>query len=166
MRILRKYSNRRLYDTVASRYVNLDEVAALVREGEEIRVDDVRDGRDLTQEALLQVILDRDAGADLLPVPLLRRVIRLSGGGVADAAARQKLVTALAALHDQLDQIEGAWFRAGGTDAWAAAWAAWSGATVDDAPVDAPLADDDSEGLDVLRARLDALEERLRHGGR
>ncbi len=129
MRVLRKYSNRRLYDTSDSRYVNLDEVAGLVRQGEDLRVEDARSGADLTRETLLQVILERDGGADLLPPALLRRIIRVSSGDPARARVRQELAAGLEALHAQLDRAEGLYTRTTGQDpaaAWADAWQAWS----------------------------------------
>lgn len=131
MRVLRKYSNRRLYDTVDSRYVNLDEVAGLVRNGEDLRVEDARSGADLTRETLLQVILERDGGADLLPPALLRRIIRVSSGDPASARVRHELAAGLEALHEQLDRAEALYTRTTGQDpaaGWAAAWQAWSAA--------------------------------------
>ncbi len=143
MRVLRKYSNRRLYDTVDSRYVNLDEVAGLVRNGEDLRVEDARSGHDLTRETLLQVILERDGGVDLLPPALLRRIIRVSSGDPASARVRQELAAGLEALHAELDRAEGLYTRTTGKDpaaGWAAAWQAWSAAasTVAEPSYDAP----------------------------
>ena len=137
MRLLRKYSNRRLYDTVDSRYVNLDEVAGLVRNGEDLRVEDARSGADLTRETLLQVILERDGGADLLPSALLRRIIRVSSGDPASARVRQELAAGLEALHEQLDRAEAVYTRTTGQDpaaGWAAAWQAWGAAAASAAP--------------------------------
>jgi polyhydroxyalkanoate synthesis repressor PhaR len=103
---IRKYGNRRLYDTRASRYVNLGEIADMVREGEELRVTDVATGQDLTREVLLQVILEVQGGLDFLPVGLLRRIIRATGTAPGDALVRDQLATALRLLHDQLDRVE------------------------------------------------------------
>ena len=50
--VIKKYGNRRLYDTAASRYVNLDDIAGLVREGKEVRVVDAKTGQDLTRVTL------------------------------------------------------------------------------------------------------------------
>ena len=54
--LIKKYGNRRLYDTAGSRYVNLDNLAAMVRAGREVRVLDAKTGRDLTRVTLTQII--------------------------------------------------------------------------------------------------------------
>ena len=56
--VIKKYENRRLYDTGASRYVNLEDVARMVREGVEVQVVDARSGEDLTRVILTQVIVE------------------------------------------------------------------------------------------------------------
>lgn len=77
--LIKKYGNRRLYDTTGSRYVNLDDLAALVREGKEVRVVDAKSGRDLTRVILTQIITedakDKPTG---LPLELLRQLIMAS----------------------------------------------------------------------------------------
>ncbi len=85
--IIKKYGNRRLYDTTGSRYVNLDDIAALIREGKEVRVEDATTGRDLTRVTLTQIITEdakeRPTG---LPLELLRELI------VASDQARQEFI--------------------------------------------------------------------------
>jgi len=77
--LIKKYGNRRLYDTAGSRYVNLDDLAALVRAGKEVRVVDAKSGRDLTRVTLTQIITedakDKPTG---LPLELLRQLIMAS----------------------------------------------------------------------------------------
>jgi polyhydroxyalkanoate synthesis repressor PhaR len=77
--IIKKYGNRRLYDTSASRYVNLDEIAVMVRNGTEVQVVDVKTGEDLTRVTLTQIIVenakDQPAG---LPLELLRQLVMAS----------------------------------------------------------------------------------------
>lgn len=75
--LLKKYANRRLYDTASSRYVTLEEVAERIRAGEDAIVIDASDGADLTQATLTQIILESRGAAKLLPVPLLHQLIRL-----------------------------------------------------------------------------------------
>lgn len=74
--IVKKYGNRRLYDTSTSRYINLEEIAALVRNGTEVQVLDVKTGEDLTRLTLTQIIVenakDQPAG---LPLELLRQLV-------------------------------------------------------------------------------------------
>jgi polyhydroxyalkanoate synthesis repressor PhaR len=73
--LIKKYANRKLYDTRTSRYITLDGIAQLVRDGHEIKVVDRDDGRDLTQVTLSQVVLEQekrgpgrlvDAGGEML----------------------------------------------------------------------------------------------------
>ena len=74
--VIKKYSNRRLYDTAASRYVALDDIAALIRQGKDIKVVDAKTGHDLTRVTLTQIITedakDKPTG---LPLELLRQLI-------------------------------------------------------------------------------------------
>src|ERR1051326_441374 len=74
--VIKKYPNRRLYDTASRRYVNLDDLAALVRGGTEVQVVDARTGEDLTRIVLTQIIVedakDQPGG---LPLELLRQLI-------------------------------------------------------------------------------------------
>jgi polyhydroxyalkanoate synthesis repressor PhaR len=81
--IVKKYSNRRLYDTEASRYITLEELAQRVRDGADVRVVDAKTGEDLTQATLVQLILEGDA-ARLLPVPLLVQLVRMGDDAVAE----------------------------------------------------------------------------------
>lgn len=77
--IIKKYENRRLYDTSTSRYINLDEIAALVRNGTDVQVIDVKTGEDLTRVTLTQIIVenakDQPGG---LPLELLRQLVMAS----------------------------------------------------------------------------------------
>ncbi len=81
--IIKKYSNRRLYDTDLSRYVTLDELAGKIREGGEVRVVDAKSGEDLTQATLAQLILESPT-ARLLPVGLLHRLLRMQDDAIAE----------------------------------------------------------------------------------
>lgn len=79
-RTVRKYVNRRLYDTVESRYVNLDDLRRVITAGGEIRVVDQASGKDITTTVLLQIIGDAErSGAPLLTADFLAALIRLSG---------------------------------------------------------------------------------------
>jgi polyhydroxyalkanoate synthesis repressor PhaR len=74
--VIRKYANRRLYDTSTSRYINLEDIAALVRNGKDVQIVDAATGEDLTRVTLTQVIVEdaRDQPAGL-PLELLRQLI-------------------------------------------------------------------------------------------
>jgi len=78
--VIRKYENRRLYDTARSRYINLDEVAEMVRQGTEVQVLDARTGEDLTRVVLTQIIVDDAKGREsALPLDFLRQLVMASG---------------------------------------------------------------------------------------
>jgi polyhydroxyalkanoate synthesis repressor PhaR len=85
--IIKKYENRRLYDTSRSRYVNLDDLTEMVRQGTDLQVVDAKTGEDLTRVTLAQIIMedakDEPAG---LPLELLRQLI------VASDRARQDFI--------------------------------------------------------------------------
>src|SRR5450755_1891222 len=74
--IIKKYPNRRLYDTSTSRYINLEDIAAFVRDGRDVQVVDAHSGEDLTRVTLTQIIMD-DAKQQPtgLPLELLRQLI-------------------------------------------------------------------------------------------
>lgn len=74
--IVKKYANRRLYDTDESRYITLDELTDKIRRGADVQVLDAKTNEDLTRATLLQVIVETK-GAGLLPTPVLAKLIRL-----------------------------------------------------------------------------------------
>ena len=80
-RIIKKYSNRRLYDTVEKKYVNSSEVRQLVLDGVEFVVTDVTTGDDITRQVLLQVIAEQELGGQpMFTTDVLRQMIRFYGG--------------------------------------------------------------------------------------
>ena len=81
VRTIKKYSNRRLYDTEESRYVTLFEVRELVVSGTEILVVDVVSGEDITRQILIQIISEQEAGGQpMFTKELLTQMIRFYGG--------------------------------------------------------------------------------------
>lgn len=85
--VIKKYGNRRLYDTSTSRYINLDDIAGLIRKGKNVKVVDAKTSEDLTRVTLTQIITedakDKPSG---LPIELLRQLI------VATDQARQEFI--------------------------------------------------------------------------
>ena len=57
--VIKKYENRRLYNTAESRYINLEEITALIRKGGDVQVVDAKTGEDLTRPVLTQIVIDR-----------------------------------------------------------------------------------------------------------
>ena len=86
--LVKKYGNRRLYDTGDSKYVTLDELAAKIRSGADIRVVDANTNEDLTQATLTQLVLETGHAARFLPVQLLLQMIRLSDDALAEFFSR------------------------------------------------------------------------------
>ena len=86
--LVKKYGNRRLYDTEESRYVRLDEIAERIRGGADVQVVDAKTGADLTAPTLAQIIFEDRNAARLLPVPLLVQLIRMGDGPLADFLGR------------------------------------------------------------------------------
>src|SRR6185437_10430720 len=86
--LIKKYGNRRLYDTGESRYITLDELASKIRAGGDVRIVDAQSGEDLTQATLVQVVLEGGNAAKFLPVQLLTQMIRLSDDALAEFFSR------------------------------------------------------------------------------
>lgn len=78
---IKKYANRRLYNTGTSTYVTLEDLAAMVKEGEDFLVYDAKTGDDITRSVLAQIIFEQEnkAGQNLLPTTFLRQLIRFYG---------------------------------------------------------------------------------------
>src|SRR6478672_13112625 len=80
LRIIKKYPNRRLYDTEISSYITLEEVRQLVLDGEDFEVRDAKSGDDLTRSVLLQIISEHEeTGSPMFTTQLLSQVIRFYG---------------------------------------------------------------------------------------
>jgi|ERR1035438_3092100 polyhydroxyalkanoate synthesis repressor PhaR len=78
--VIKKYENRRLYDTSNSRYVNLDDIAQIVREGSEVRVIDAVSGEDLTRLVMTQIVVESAKEPDSgFPLDMLRQMVIASG---------------------------------------------------------------------------------------
>jgi polyhydroxyalkanoate synthesis repressor PhaR len=102
--IIKKYGNRRLYDTTGSRYVNLDDIAALIRAGKEVRVEDAKTGQDLTRVTLTQIITeDARQKPTGLPLELLRQLIVAS-----DQAGQEFIMWYLKSAFDTYQALQGA----------------------------------------------------------
>jgi polyhydroxyalkanoate synthesis repressor PhaR len=80
---IKKYANRRLYDTESSSYITLDRLAEMVREGREFEVVDAKSGEDITRQVLTQIIVDEEArGSTMLPINFLKQLIGLYGNSM------------------------------------------------------------------------------------
>jgi polyhydroxyalkanoate synthesis repressor PhaR len=81
---IKKYANRRLYDTESSAYITLDRLAQMVREGREFEVVDAKTGEDITRQVLTQIIVDEESrgGTTMLPINFLKQLIGLYGNSM------------------------------------------------------------------------------------
>lgn len=105
MRILRKYTNRRLYDTSRSCYITLDDVRDLVLENVQFQVQDSKTGKDLTRNILLQIISEQEGeNTGMLTNQVLQQLIRFYGDSMAGMMA-QYLEQSIGTFLSQQDRI-------------------------------------------------------------
>ena len=85
--LIKKYSNRRLYDTSTSSYINLSDICELIKHNEDFRVVDAKTEKDITRSVLVQIILDYEIkGYELLPVMFLKHLVRFYDASSKDIA--------------------------------------------------------------------------------
>ena len=165
---IKKYANRRLYDTESSTYVTLDRLAAMVREGRDFVVVDAKSGEDITHQVLTQIIVEEEArGGTMLPVNFLRQLIALYGNSM-QGMVPQYLESAM----DSFQQNQAAFRDAFGANIFAdlakrnmamfeeagRAFTKTSGGKRDEAP--APNGEAKSD-VEALRAELEALRAKV-----
>jgi polyhydroxyalkanoate synthesis repressor PhaR len=185
--IIKKYANRRLYNTAASSYVTLEHLSEMVREGVDFVVLDAKSGDDITRSVLTQIIFEQESrGQNLLPVQFLRRLIRFYGDQMQGflppylemsmetfTKAQEKMrenisrtfnaTTPMAAFEEQTQRNMAAFQQA--LSAWAPFSAAMpmpgvSGAKPATAPTNAAESAKD-EQLALLRQQMEAMQKQL-----
>jgi len=104
--VVKKYANRRLYNTEASSYVTLEDLAKMVREGRDFVVYDAKTGDDITRSVLTQIIVEAESkeGQSLLPTPFLRQLIGYYGDNLQGLVPRY-LEFAMASFGRQQEQM-------------------------------------------------------------
>jgi polyhydroxyalkanoate synthesis repressor PhaR len=75
-KVIKRYTNRKLYDTIESRYVTLDEIAEMVKQGLEVKIVDNRSKEDLTSVTLAQIVFEEEKKKSQMPLSMLRDIIR------------------------------------------------------------------------------------------
>ena len=106
--IIKKYANRRLYNTESSAYITLEHLAEMVRKKREFKVVDAKTGEDITHSVLTQIIMEEEArGTTMLPVNFLRQLIGMYGDNM-QAMVPQYLEESLAAFQRNQDQFRSA----------------------------------------------------------
>ena len=98
-KIIKRYANRKLYDTVQSCYVTLEDIAAMIKNGEEIRILDNKSKEDLTAVTFAQIIFEEEKKVAKMPLMLLREIIQNSGDAIGEFLQKK--------LHDPVNQIRG-----------------------------------------------------------
>src|SRR5260370_40088496 len=81
-KVIKRYTNRKLYDTVESRYVTLDEIAEMIKPGLEVRIIDNRSKDDLTSVTLAQIIFEEEKKKSRMQLLLLREIIQHAGESI------------------------------------------------------------------------------------
>ena len=105
---IKKYANRRLYDTESSSYITLDKLAGMIRDGRDFEVIDAKSGEDITHQVLTQIIVEEEArGSTLLPVNFLRQLIGMYGGKT-EGMVPPFLEAAMDAFQKQQSAVAGA----------------------------------------------------------
>jgi polyhydroxyalkanoate synthesis repressor PhaR len=104
--IIKKYANRRLYNTASSSYITLEDLARMVRENVEFKVLDAKTGDDITHSILTQIIMDEEAngGQQMLPVSFLRQLIGMYGNSM-QALMPSYLEASMANFRDNQSKI-------------------------------------------------------------
>jgi polyhydroxyalkanoate synthesis repressor PhaR len=88
-KIIKRYTNRKLYDTVESRYVTLDEIAEMVKQGVDVKIVDNRTKEDLTSVTLAQIVFEEEKKKNQMPLSVLREIIRRPGDSITDFISTQ-----------------------------------------------------------------------------
>lgn len=154
--LIKKYENRRLYDATNSRYVNLDDVAAMIQRGDDVRAVDVATGEDITRLVLTQIIMEgaktQDSG---FPLDILRDMVMASGRASQESAIRYTKVmldlykSTYRAMSPAFNPFE---FMPGAVPV------AREAPPAADQPATAPLGEDHEGEVDSLKARVAELE--------
>jgi polyhydroxyalkanoate synthesis repressor PhaR len=166
---IKKYANRRLYDTESSAYITLDRLAEMVREGREFEVVDAKSGEDITRHVLTQIIVDEESrGSTMLPVKFLKQVIGLYGNSMQGMVPQY-----LEAAMDALQRNQTAMRDAFGNNVLAdiakrnmAMFEDASRAITGKGKAGATAEGEDSSEVDTLRAELAALQAKVDRLGR
>jgi polyhydroxyalkanoate synthesis repressor PhaR len=104
-KIIKRYTNRKLYDTVESRYVTLDEIAEMVKQGVEVKIIDNRSKEDLTSVTLAQIVFEEEKKKNQMPLSVLREIIRQPGERLNDFISTQVSPRVDAIKHEAAQRV-------------------------------------------------------------
>jgi polyhydroxyalkanoate synthesis repressor PhaR len=150
--LIKKYSNRKLYDLNRSRYITLEEIAQLIRGGRQVKIVDAETQEDLTNITLVQILLEEEKRRNLLPVPFLHQLIKY--GQMYQDVFRQYLASNLEAMISMQREAEKGitqWKKLGGV----------GDVTLSPEPGTEETSSHVKAELDSLKEKLKELEEKL-----
>lgn len=168
--IIKKYANRRLYNTETSSYITLDHLATMIREGRDFKVIDAKTEADITHNVLTQIIMEEEArGQTMLPVNFLRQLIAMYGDSM-QAMVPGYLDASMDSFRRNQEQfksaVEGAFANSPfaeiakrNMEMFEAATSAFKGAAQPTAPA-APAANKDEE-IAALKAEMARLQDKI-----
>jgi len=117
--VVKKYANRRLYNTQSSSYITLEDLARMTRNGVDFVVLDAKTGNDITHSILTQIIMEEEAsGEQMLPVGFLRQLIAMYGDSM-QAMMPQYLEASMANFRANQTKLQDAWKTSVGPEAFA-----------------------------------------------
>lgn len=105
LKVIKRYANRKLYDTERSSYVTLEDLSLMIKAGDEIQVIDNKSGEDLTAVTLAQIIFESEKKRSVMPLGLLRSLVR-DGGGALSEFYRDQVDKVQAKAHDIRERAE------------------------------------------------------------
>ena len=109
-KVIKRYTNRKLYDTVESRYVTLEEIADMVKSGAEVKIVDNRTKEDLTSVTLAQIIFEEEKKTSKMPLGMLRDIIR-TGGDSVQAFLAEKITPRVEKLQAEAEHLRERFFK-------------------------------------------------------
>ena len=158
---IKKYANRRLYDTESSTYITLDKLAAMVREGREFEVVDAKTGEDITRQVLTQIIVDEEArGSTMLPINFLKQLIGLYGNSMQNFVP-QYLEAAMDSFQRNQSAVRDAFSGNVFADIAKRNMAMFEDAAQAFTPKGKPAPKSGNSEVDALKAELDALKAKV-----
>jgi len=158
---IKKYANRRLYDTESSAYITLDRLAQMVREGREFEVVDAKSGEDITRQVLTQIIVDEESrGSTMLPLNFLKQLIGLYGNSMQNFVP-QYLEAAMDSFQRNQSAVRDAFSGNVFADIAKRNMAMFEDAAQAFKPKGNPASKSGNSEVDALKAELDALKAKV-----
>lgn len=166
--IIKKYANRRLYDTESSAYITLERLAQMVRQKKQFKVVDAKSGEDITRSVLAQIIMEEESrGATMLPVNFLRQLISMYGDSM-QAVVPHYLEASLEQLQRNQSQFRDAMAGAFATNPFAELarrnmemFSAAASGRKPPPEAATPAAEDTKSEIAALRAQLQDMQKKL-----